>query len=61
MSGLGHISAEPDTLCAMCGKIDECRPYGPNYERICFDCGMKDEETTHKRMAEYIFGAKENE
>ena len=56
MSGLGYIAEEPDTLCAMCGKIDECRPYGPNHERICFDCGMKDEETTRKRMDEYIFG-----
>ena len=56
MSGLGYIAEEPDTLCAMCGKIDECRPYGPNYEHICFDCGMKDEATTRKRMDEYIFG-----
>ena len=56
MSGLGYIAEEPDTLCAMCGKIGECRPYGLNYEHICFDCGMKDEATTRKRMDEYIFG-----
>ena len=42
----------------MCGKVDELRPYGPNYERICFDCGMKNEELTNARMEEYIFGAK---
>ena len=56
MSGLGFIAAEEDQVCEMCGKIDECRPYGPNGEQICFDCGMKDEATTRKRMAEYIFG-----
>ena len=56
MSGLGIIAEEPLSACEMCGIIDECRPYGPNYERICFDCGMKDQETTIKRMAEYIFG-----
>lgn len=56
MSGHGYIAAEKDQFCEMCGKIDECRPYGPNGEQICFDCGMKDEETTKKKMAEYIFG-----
>jgi hypothetical protein len=40
----------------MCGVIDECRPYGPNDEEICFDCAMKDEETTERKMAAYIFG-----
>ena len=58
MSGLGIIAPEPDTLCAICGNIDECRPYGANYEQVCFDCAMKDLETTEKRMAEYIFGEK---
>ena len=56
MSGRGVIAAEPDQACEMCGVIDECRPYGPNREQICFDCGMKDEATTRKRMDEYIFG-----
>lgn len=56
MSSLGIIAQEHDQVCEMCGKIDECRPYGPNGEQICFECGMKDEETTKKKMAEYIFG-----
>ena len=56
MSGRGFISAEPDQMCEMCGKIDECRPYGPEGEQICFECAMKDEETTQKKMAAYIFG-----
>jgi len=38
MSGLGFIAQEPDDTCEMCGQVDELRPYGPNYERICFEC-----------------------
>ena len=56
MSGFGIIAEEPMQVCEMCGVIDECRPYGPNGEQICFDCGMKDEETTQKKMEQYIFG-----
>ena len=58
MSGRGFIAAEPDQMCEACGKVSECRPYGPNGEQICFDCAMLDEETTRKKMAEYIFGEK---
>ena len=61
MSGLGYISVEKDRCCEMCGKVDECRPYGPNGEQICFDCGMKDEETTRKKMDAYIFGETDDE
>lgn len=56
MSGSGVIAPELDQACELCGVIDECRPYGPNGEQICFDCGMKDEATTRKRMDHYIFG-----
>lgn len=56
MSGRGFIAQQPDELCELCGKIDECRPYGPNDENICFDCAMKDEATTERKMAAYIFG-----
>jgi len=59
MSGKGFIAAEPAQICEFCGAVEECRPYGPNGEQICFDCGMKDEETTRKKMDEYIFGVKE--
>lgn len=60
MSGLGIIAQEPDQVCEMCGKIDECRPYGLNYEQVCFDCAMSKvgEETVRKRIAEHIFGEK---
>uniref|UniRef100_A0A6H1ZYA0 Uncharacterized protein n=1 Tax=viral metagenome TaxID=1070528 RepID=A0A6H1ZYA0_9ZZZZ len=50
------IETEPDDKCELCGKIDELRPYGPNGERICFDCGMKDEKTTAKRFGHILFG-----
>ncbi len=56
MSGRGFIAPEPDQMCELCGKIDECRPYGPNDEQICFDCAMKDKQTTERKMATYIFG-----
>lgn len=62
MSGRGYIAPEPDTMCAHCGTITECRPYGANYEQICFECAMRtpeQEAITERRMAEYIFGETE--
>ena len=56
MSGRGFIATEPSQVCELCGAIDECRPYGPNGEQICFDCGMKDPETTQRKMDAYLFG-----
>ncbi len=40
------ISEEKKQQCDLCGKIAELRPYGPNGECICYECGMKDEKTT---------------
>lgn len=40
--------------CDICGKIAELRPYGPNGECICFECGMKDEKSTSKKFEEII-------
>lgn len=59
MSGPGFIAEQPPEFCELCGAIDECRPYGPNGENICFDCGMKDEETTTRKMEEYLFGVQQ--
>ena len=61
MSGRGFIAPQEDEMCEMCGKIDECRPYGPNDENICFDCAMNKvgEETVDKKMRAYIFGEKD--
>ena len=33
------IEEEPEQQCDLCGKIAELRPYGPNGECICFECG----------------------
>lgn len=56
MSGPGFIAQQADEMCEMCGKVDECRPYGPKDENICFDCAMKDKDTTERKMATYLFG-----
>lgn len=58
MSGKGFIAAENSQQCDLCGKIDELRPYGPNGEKICFECGKKDPETTERMMVKHIFGDK---
>ncbi len=49
------IEPEPPQQCDLCGKIDELRPYGANGEKICFECGMKDEETTRKMFRKVAF------
>lgn len=51
------IEAEPDNLCHLCGKIAESRPYGPGFQEICFECGIKNEPLTTKRMQHKLFGA----
>jgi hypothetical protein len=58
MSSRGIIAAELDQMCEMCGKIDECRPYGPNGEQICFDCATTkcEKEQVERRMMNHIFG-----
>lgn len=56
MSGLGYIAPEEDDECEMCHKVAELRPYGPNGERICFECGMKDEKTTASQFAKRVLG-----
>lgn len=56
MSGRGFIAPEAPEKCELCGKIEETRPYGPNGEKVCFECGMKDEKTAELRMRQHIFG-----
>jgi hypothetical protein len=50
VNGVFVIAQEPDDICTQCGKESELRPYGKNGARICFQCGMKDEETTKKQL-----------
>lgn len=56
LNGVPVIYPENHQQCDDCGKIAELRPYGPNGECICFECGMKDEETTSKRCDKILFG-----
>jgi Zn ribbon nucleic-acid-binding protein len=48
--------------CEQCGKEADLRPYGPNGQKICVECGCKDEEATIKRIKALfeplIFGGK---
>jgi len=48
------IEEEDPGKCELCGSVAELRPYGPNRENICFECGMKNRETTEARMKERI-------
>lgn len=50
------IEEEPEDRCHACGNVAETRPYGPGGSRICFDCGMKDEAGTERRMNALLFG-----
>jgi hypothetical protein len=54
--GVPVIAAEADDVCQLCNKVAKCRPYGPNGERICYECGMKDKATTERMMAKVLFG-----
>jgi hypothetical protein len=60
----GHatvLAAEPDEICEMCGKLDECRSYGPRKAdgvrmRVCFPCAHKDEAELRRAFDERIEG-----
>lgn len=56
MSSRGIIEAERPQQCDLCGKIAELRPYGPNGECVCFQCGMKDEAAALAKFAGHVFG-----
>lgn len=49
------LEQEPEGKCELCGKIDELRPYGKNNEKICFECGMKNEEVTKRKFNQKFF------
>lgn len=50
------IEEEPPQQCDYCGEIAEVRPYGKNGARICFECGMKDEEETKRQFNKRLDG-----
>lgn len=58
VNGITIIEAEPDFICGLCGKIAETRPYGPNGEEICWECGEKDPVSRDRMMGIKLFGEK---
>jgi hypothetical protein len=56
MSKRGVICSEPKGICSGCSLLEELRPYGANGEEICYDCAMKDMETTAKRFRQHVLG-----
>lgn len=56
MSERGIISAEEPQQCDLCGVIAELRPYGPNGEKVCFECAMKDEAAAKAQFIKHVLG-----
>ena len=50
------LEPEADSKCELCGAVEETRPYGPNGERICYGCGMKNKQQTEQMMRHTLFG-----
>lgn len=49
-----YATPEPPRMCEMCEEVEECRPYGPNGEQICYKCGMLNKETTEKKIDDVL-------
>lgn len=56
MSQRGVSSVEPDSVCELCGKVAETRPYGPRGERVCFQCGMLNKGATERAFSAKVLG-----
>jgi hypothetical protein len=56
MSERGIIEAENPQTCELCGTVAETRPYGPNGEEVCFECGMKDPEAAKRGFRRLVLG-----
>jgi len=52
------LRAEPPRKCEMCGTVSELRPYGPNGEFVCFNCGMANENETKRMFLRKLNGIK---
>lgn len=53
------IEEEADRTCELCGALEECRPYGPTGEQVCFSCGMKDEDAADRAIDSRLLGRPE--
>lgn len=49
-NGKLYIEKEPPLPCEVCGALKETRPYGPGGIRVCFPCGMKDQEEAKRQF-----------
>lgn len=56
MSRRGVIEATEPRKCDLCGRRAETRPYGPNGENVCFQCGMKNEEAAERQFSRLVLG-----
>lgn len=50
---------EPAGPCAMCGSTSSntamgLRPYGPNYEEICYQCAGLDPKRTMRQIRRFL-------
>ncbi len=61
MSSFGVIREETPRRCQLCGRTEECRPYGPNGEDVCFDCGMKDPDACLRGFRKLVLGEDKGE
>ena len=50
------VGIERPQQCDLCGVIAELRPYGPNGEAVCFDCGMANPEATEAAFKARLVG-----
>jgi len=42
--------------CAMCRKKSDTRPFGPQGERVCYDCAMKNEAAARRQFFRLVHG-----
>lgn len=52
-----YLDPEKPAPCELCGTIAELRPYGPNGEKICFNCGNKHPEAVERGITKLHEGA----
>lgn len=50
------LEPTPDSVCELCGVVEELRPYGPDFKLICWNCAKKDIIGTERRMSIILFG-----
>lgn len=58
---LGDARDDHPGICEVCHKPSaERRPYGPDHEWICPDCGERNPALTRKRIQQALLGESDN-